>query len=137
MRIGKNFIRNCITEQFRAYSNYYAVDRVDVILRGKQLGYACKDLDGSCYWLWKDGGEIAKSLREARKTLRANIRSFVREVTDKIYERGLKHSTDWRVPSERIIDEALDAELADFYPVDEHLPGGTYEVYYWNLTDEI
>lgn len=137
MRIGKNFIRNCITEQFRAYSNYYAVDRVDVILRGKQLGYACKELDGSCYWLWKDGGEHAKSLREARKTLRANIRRFVREVTDKIYERGLKHSTDWHVPSARIIDEALDAELADFYPMDENLPGPTYEVYYWDLTDEI
>ena len=168
MRIGKNFIRDVITEQFSALSSDYGEKRVDVIFRGHILGCACRDFSdqpcvgaGRIYWVWGGHGDMVDSYREARKRLRANIRWYVNELTNTIYERGLMHADDWlpvirirdwdnetgickeqkfgrcNPSSVAIVKAAIDEEIADFDIADEYYRDHSEPVDYRNLTEEV
>ena len=112
-KIGKQFIRNFVTDQLFMFDNFMDVTRVDVMARGKLLGFACADYDG-IYYMWKEGGDYARDSRCASQKLRKYVREWVRDETDAIYARGLTYRDYGCYYDRRQLMEALDEELEDF-----------------------
>lgn len=135
MRIGKKFIRNYVTEQLRVYNDYMDVERIDVIVNGKLLGYACADYEG-IYYMWKEDGEYARDKREASRTLRKWVRAWVRNVTDAIYARGLEHE-DFLYYDRKAMENALDEELKDYCQASEISVRNSCRLHYDEMVDDL
>ena len=114
-KIGKQFIRNYVTEQLKVFDDYMDVKRIDVIVNGKLLGFACKDeWEGGIFYMWKEDGDYARDCRSASQKLRKWVREWVRDVTEAIYARGLTYRDYGCYYDRRQLMEALDEELEDF-----------------------
>jgi len=135
MRIGKQFIRNYVTEQLKVFNNYLDVERIDVIVNGKLLGYACTDYEG-IFYMMKEGGEFARDKRSACQKLRKLAREWVRDVTDAIYARSLEH-IDFLYYDRKNLEHALDEELEDYCSASDISVRNSCRLHYDDMVDEL
>ena len=137
MRIGKQFIRNYVTEQLKVFQDYMDVKRVDVMVNGKLLGFACKDeWEGGIFYMWKEGGDYARDMRSACQKLRKYVREWVRDVTEAIYARGLEHE-DCLYYDRMAINNVLDEELEGYSTANENIVRNSYELDYYDMVNDV
>lgn len=137
MRIGKQFIRNYVTEQLKVFNDYMDVERIDVIVNGKLLGFACKDeWEGGIYYMMKEDGDFARDKRSACQKLRKWVREWVRDVTDAIYARSLEHE-DFLYYDRMAMNDVLDEELKDYCQASEISVRNSCRLHYDEMVDDL
>ena len=143
MKLGKKFIRDYIISQLRFFNNWADIDRVDIIMHGKLLGFAEYDFreDGCISSVWGDYGEVFDDCRASSRKLRANIRWFVNDLTNAIYAKGLKHirkyGLEFFLEEEEMIDAAIDEEISLADNVREDIEGKVKEFDYYDMVNVI